>query len=235
MNKQMKAVLTFSLFDIRQPLTIFWSVLIGFMLLGTGISFTLGQGTIMIFSSSVAVYIFCGISGFLTVRDTFPYNLKMGGTRRNYFVGISLYFLLLAIVMSAFHNVMITIFDKLVDVLKINGIQFFHFSTLTGLQDTWILRFFIDGVLALFVLIFFFFLGVMFFRFGLIGGYSVIAICAIAIILPQGRDRLIEFFIGFATNDAILQYIWLLGIGVVLLFITRLIMRKAPVGSAIVK
>ena len=233
MSSQIKAILTFSFLDVRYAIQAFWAILIGFMLLGVGISLSFNN-TLSFAGSGIAMYIFCAITGFQTVKESFPFTIKMGGTRRNYFISMCLFFILFAFLMSAIHNVFLIAYEQLLDILNIE-IFTFHFSIITGLEDTWILRLFIDSANAFFLLNLLFFIGIMFYRFGLIGGYGVIGFIILAFFLPGIHSQVAEFVLGFASVDAVIHYTGLIGLSFLILVVNWAVMRKAPVFTANVR
>ncbi|HWO77022.1 MAG TPA: hypothetical protein VNM69_14190 [Bacillus sp. (in: firmicutes)] len=230
MSRQIKAIVTFSILDVRYAVQVFWAILIGFMLLGVGITMSFNN-SLSFAGSGIAMYIFCAITGFQTVKESFPFSIKMGGTRKNYFVSMCLFFTLLSLLMSLIHNVFLTAYEKFLDVLNLQ-IFTFHFSMITGLEDTWILRFFIDSVIAFFLLNLLFFVGIMFYRFGLIGGYSVIGIIVLFFFIPGVSTQVLDFIFGFASVEAVMHYIWLIVISLLILVVNWAVMRKAPVYTA---
>ncbi|UOK58218.1 hypothetical protein MGI18_02185 [Bacillus sp. OVS6] len=80
MMRQCRGILLFEVLDIRNSLTIFWTILISCMALSFGIQLSTG-GNLTV-SSGIAVYIFSAIAGFLTVKETYPFSIKMGSTRK---------------------------------------------------------------------------------------------------------------------------------------------------------
>lgn len=95
MMRQCRGILLFEVLDIRNSLTIFWTILFSCMALSFGIQLSTG-GNLTV-SSGIAVYIFSATAGFLTVKETYPFSIKIGSTRKNYYASTSLFLLLLAI------------------------------------------------------------------------------------------------------------------------------------------
>lgn len=88
MGRQIKGLLYFYMADARHSITIFWTILMSTLVITLTIYYFLKDvdGGFITLSLSVPIYIFCAILGFLTVKESIPFSLKVGATRKNIFV-----------------------------------------------------------------------------------------------------------------------------------------------------
>jgi hypothetical protein len=186
----MKAVLYYLAVDMRFSFMVFWSILI-FSLTAMFV-IVLSFDTNMIVSTSMAIYIFCGITGFLTTKETFPYCIKFGATRNQYLLSVLIYCTAVAAVFSTIHVIIQSVFGWLVNVAGSERFLIFHSVESTTLADTWYNQLLVDMVICFLLLSLGFLLGTIFYRLGLIGGFGALALIAILILLPTTRDFLLN-------------------------------------------
>ena len=87
MGRQINGLLYFFITDIRYSLMIFWTILLGILGVSLTISyFLLGVEDGSLYFMFQFIYVYCGILGFITVRESIPFALKMGATRKNLFI-----------------------------------------------------------------------------------------------------------------------------------------------------
>ncbi|MEA3320194.1 MAG: DUF4052 family protein [Bacillota bacterium] len=190
MLRDMKAVLYYLAVDMRFSFMVFWSILI-FSLTAMFV-IVLSFDTNMIVSTSMAIYIFCGITGFLTTKETFPYCIKFGATRNQYLLSVLIYCTAVAAVFSTIHVIIQSVFGWLVNVAGSERFLIFHSVESTTLADTWYNQLLVDMVICFLLLSLGFLLGTIFYRLGLIGGFGALALIAILILLPTTRDFLLN-------------------------------------------
>lgn len=190
MLKDMKAVLYYLAVDMRFSFMVFWSILL--LSLTAMFLIVLSFDTNMVVSTSMAIYIFCGITGFLTTKETFPYCIKFGATRNQYLLSVLIYCAVVAVVFSTVHVIIKSIFDRLVSIAASGSFLTYHTVEMTTLANTWYNQLFIDLIICFLLLSIGFLLGTIFYRLGLIGGFGTLALLAIALLLPTTRDFLLD-------------------------------------------
>src|SRR5690625_4111229 len=103
----MKGLLYFYITENRFSLIIFWTVLIGTLVVSMFIDYfifnNLSDG-FMAFTLPMPLYVYCGILGFLTVKQNIPFSIKMGSTRKNIFISLGIFFLGFSFAMSFLVN-----------------------------------------------------------------------------------------------------------------------------------
>lgn len=94
MGRQIKGLLYFFMADVRYSLAIFWTILMGILMVSLIAAYVLVdiKNGFMTFSLTAPMYVYCSILGFLTVKEAVPFSLKMGATRKNLFVSLGIFF-----------------------------------------------------------------------------------------------------------------------------------------------
>lgn len=225
MMRQCRGILLFEMLDMRNSLIIFWTILVTCMALSFGIQLSIGGN--MTVSSGIAVYIFSAIAGFLTVKETYPFSIKMGATRKNYYGSTSLFLLILAMFMAAGHTLLIMVLEGVNSSLSRADLNIFFFAKILGTENLYLLNFYIDAAICFFLLSSFFLLGSLFYRFGLIGGYAAVGFAAVLMFIPSIRDEFIKLVIEFGGDQAILHYAYVIAVGLILLGLGWFVLMKA--------
>lgn len=173
MWRQIKGLLYFYSTDIRTTLIIFWSILISTTIGSIIISALIKNSEInMIFSLSFALYIFFIIFGFNAVKkiDTFLHK-NWCNKKKNIFLSVGIFLFGFALSQAILVNIAQTIFTKVIDFLDLQTYSFVHPGEML-LTDTWINRVIIDTGIMFFMAITMYVFGLLFYKYGLLGGGS---------------------------------------------------------------
>lgn len=208
MLKDMKAVLYYLAVDMRFSFMVFWSILL--LSLTAMYLIVLSFDITMVVSTSMAIYIFCGIAGFLTTRETFPYCIKLGATRNQYMFNVLIYCAVVATVFSTIHVIIQSFFGGLVSLSGSERFIIYHSVESTTLANTWYNQLFVDMVICFLLLSLGFLLGTIFYRLGLIGGFGALALFAIMLLLPTTRNFMLDAVVDMDGWKMRLNYIMLL-------------------------
>lgn len=207
MGKQIGGLLYFFTTDIRQAFIIFWTILLSTLsvsFIAAYLLINVGE-TKMIFSLSLAVYIFCAFIGFLTVKERIPFSIKIGATRKNLFISLGIFFFGLAIVKALISNTLQLIMEKM---FHVETIAFIHPAQL--LTNAWLTRVIIDTRVMFFILSVMFLLGLLFYKYGLFGGGSFVGIVVIFhdafLSDPLNRHRTLRNFLDIAKKNNDREY-----------------------------
>lgn len=229
MGRQLKGLLYFFITDMRYSLFVFWTVLLSTLAVTLVIAyFLIGVDSGQIgFTLPIALYIYCGITGFLTVKLSIPFSIKVGATRKNVFIGMGIFFLGLSGVLG----VMVNSIQSLVDFLNTKiGIESFLFMHIANLMDTtWLGRVLIDTSVMFFFLSLLFVIGLCFYKFGLAGGGSIVALLVIVILVGAAQGWLIDFFIHIYQTLNVVFFWQLLLVGILIYCISWLMMRRITI------
>lgn len=226
MGKQIKGLMYFFVTEVRYSLIIFWTILLSILVVSLTISyFLLGvEGGQLYFALSFWLYIYGGIYGFQTVKESIPFALKMGATRKNIYISIGLFFLLLAFAKAFVVNTIQSVTLYFIDVTNLHTFQMLHPAFF--LTDNWLNRFIIDMSIIFFSLSFMFIIGLLFYRYGLLGGGSFVGVLVVILLLGIAQGWIINFFAELFSQIEITFFLQLLGVGVIIYLMSILFIRR---------
>lgn len=233
--KEMQSVLYYLMINVRRTFIIFWIILTSIYAVSIIFSFIVGNGHVF-FQAYFPVYIFSMVIGMWTVKNALPYLLKMGMTRKMMYGSIWLYFFLFAMI-----NVLLAhLYSFITDLLNrtqtggkftiVNGVEEYVFDFTHIAQflenDTLWNRISVDIILCMTVLIFMFMMGLIFYQYGLIGGFSFVGLFLIAYFILLATDGLIDVFSYIYHHFTMVLFYQLLGITLIVYLLTYLILRR---------
>ncbi|SFE30570.1 hypothetical protein SAMN05216238_11281 [Lentibacillus persicus] len=228
MGRQIKGLLYFYGSDLRYSLTIFWTILLSILVVSLAFTYFLAgldnDVTLFTFSLTGPMYVYCAILGFLTVKDSVPFLIKMSATRKNIFIGSGVFFLMLALAMSLAATGLQEIVMALMNATGIDFFSFLHPSYF--LNDTWYTRVIADTAIMFFFLAVMFMIGLLFYKYGIAGGGSFLGVLLLIGLLGIAQGWLIDFFIDVFTGIDLVFFYQLLGIGLVIYGISFLFLRR---------
>lgn len=203
MTKDLKANLLYLIYDHRFSLTVFWSILLASTALIFIISLIFSNSDIGM-SLSVAMYIFCGITGFVMTKETFPFLIKLGSTRNNYIFSVIIFNISLALFMVGVFAIVLQLVEILNSVSNTNNFKVFSTLEGTTLTTTLFNELWFNAMICFLLLAMGFLFGAIFYRFGLIGGFIGLILTALIVILPGTRtlvgDLLINNIVGYKLD-----------------------------------
>ncbi len=85
----------------------------------------------------MAIFVYCGFSGYLTVKDTFPFMIKMGSTRTAFVVSVIVFNLILAFIMSGISTFLTKLISFFNETFDNNNLSMYATTQLTSINDTW--------------------------------------------------------------------------------------------------
>jgi len=229
MGRQMKGLLYFYFADIRHSLTVFWTILMSIIVVTLTISYFLSnvEGGFMTLSITGPMYIYCGILGFLVVKEFIPFSIKRGATRKNIFFSLAIFFLGLSIVKSVVGSFLQVIVEYINMKMGIENFKFLHLAYFTN--DTWYYRIMIDTSIMFFAFSIMFVIGLLFYRYGLIGGGIFVGLLIITALTGAFQGWLIDFFINIFNAFDHTFYLQLFGIGVVIYAMSIILLRRITI------
>ncbi len=230
MLKDLKAIIYFLAIDTRFSLIVFWSILLAS--LGVMYVTALLFDTQMFVSTSMAIYIFSAITGFLMTKEDFPYCIKMGATRNQFVIGSFVYTVGLALMMSLFHVVVYQFFSWLIVVGNIADFSMVHLVEVTSLSPAWYNLFLIDALVCFLFVSTGFLLSSIFYRLGLIGGITTIAVFIISLIIPTSREWILNVFLHFEQNQLVIHYLSMAILSILLIIPNWGLLRQASAAGA---
>lgn len=236
MQKQLKGSLYYLYANSRFSLIVFWVILISLLLVTLIIDLFSNDSTI-VFQLSSPTYIFAAIMGYWIVKNTIPYIVKLGGTRASIFVAVGIYAFLLAVFNATIANTLNKVVTFLFGEENMEGVVYSEDgSTMTfnHLADfltdsTWVSNFIIDISISFFMLVVMFLMGLIFYRYGLVGGISFLAVGAIIFIIGMSKGWLVDFFINIFTTFSIELFYQLFVVAIIIYALSFLLLRRLTV------
>ncbi|HLR43374.1 MAG TPA: hypothetical protein VK067_09070 [Pseudogracilibacillus sp.] len=233
MAKELKGSLYMIYSNYFYSLLTFWAVLVG--IVGISIVFAyIYPGSESYFTLSAPSYFYGPIVGAMLVTGIVPYLIKLGVTRFSLFVSIGIFGLVVTIVNSlvvqVIQKILTLIFKETGSghLLLANGESTLVLNHIAeGLAvDTWWTRIVIDTSLAFFFLAIAFFIALIFYRYGKLGGFLFLAaIAAVMIFGMSSGGFLYQLFERIFTTFSFHYFYYLFGIGIVIYGLSYLILH----------
>ncbi|WP_155590357.1 hypothetical protein [Lysinibacillus cavernae] len=208
---------------------IFWSILFSIVLLSFFLDTFFGQYISFAITISIPVYIFYSLMAAKLLNRTLPYFLKLGVSRQQYLLNVGLFFisasLVGALIIASAHKIIVYISNLLnvKDIIIIHPILFFnnaHSFLQTVAMDTVLLLFCLSSGLLL---------NVVFYRLGILGGYSFIGLLVLIPIIMVIFQWYSPLFNLFANSSIFAILGCILVFSVLLYLVITAFLRKISV------
>ncbi|WP_341302027.1 hypothetical protein MHB44_06415 [Lysinibacillus sp. FSL H8-0500] len=211
---------------------IFWSILFSIILLSFFLDAFFGQYVSFAMTISIPVYIFYSSMAAKFLTKTLPYFLKLGLSRQQYMLNIGLFFiswsLMGAFVIACVHQIVVYVSSlySIKDIIIIHPTLFFDVS------PSFLQMMALDTVLLLFCLSSGLLLNVVFYRLGIVGGYSFLGLLALIPIVMIIFDWYSPLFNFLSKSSAAVLIGGLLIWSIILYLTITASMRKVSVNPA---
>lgn len=237
MVKELKGSLYMIYSNYFYSLLTFWAVLIG--IIGISILFAyIYPGSESYFTLSAPSYFYGPIVGAMVVTGILPYLIKLGVTRFSLFLSIGIFGILVTIV----NSVVIQVIQQILSMIfkqTTNG----HLILAKGEStlvlnhiaegfpvDTWWTRIVIDTSVAFLFLAIAFFIALLFYRYGKLGGFLFLAAIAAIIIFGMSNGGfLFQLFEYIFTNFTFHYFYYVYGLGIVIYGLSYLILHRLTI------
>lgn len=233
MNRQIKGLLYFFITDAKYSFTIFWSILLGILVLSLGIAYLLldVEGGLFAFGFPFATYFNAGFLGFLTVKESIPFALRIGAIRRNIYFATGLFFLGYALVIALLSSSIQSLILLFQDAINLHSFMIIHPAAMLG-NDIWITRIIIDTTVLFLLLVCFYIVGLLFYKGGMLAGGSFLGVLAVTILLGVAQGWLIDAAIETARNLDLLFFAQMFGVSIVLFGLAYFLVRGVTIVKA---
>ncbi|WP_112179941.1 MULTISPECIES: hypothetical protein [Paraliobacillus] len=234
MKRQLKAMLYFFITDMRYSYSIFWSVLGSIILLSLVVTYLLNnfEETVMYLAISIAVYVYAAILGFITVKESLSFSIKMGGTRKNYFASIGLYFIGFSIVTAFIESTLHLVTVTSTKLFSISEFNLIHPAALLGEDGSFIYRFAIDAIIIFLCVTLFFLIGLIFYKYNLVVGLSLIGLIILTIVGAAARGTLLDLIEKLVLEPSFSYFLVTLGISLIIYLLSWPLLYNITVKSA---
>src|SRR5699024_3114475 len=234
MNKELQGSLYYLFSNLRFSLFVFWGVLMGVLAISL-ISVFLIEDSHVSFNMAFPIYVFSGIFGYWIVKNAIPYLIKMGVTRKVIFVAIGIFGICLGLINSLISNVV----DQIVSWMSASNVlnsslsisvdgkeQFInHLGQLVS-NDGWLARIVIDTSISFFLFGCLFIGGLIFYKFGVVGGLASFVV-GFLFFLYAGNAGWLETFVTFVIEHFDMMFFYqLFGVGVLVYLISYFFLRR---------
>ncbi|RIU88794.1 hypothetical protein [Oceanobacillus picturae] len=228
MGRQFKGLLYFFSSNVRHSLLIFWTILMSILVVTLTISyFLLNVEGEMAFSLTAPMYVYCGIMGFITVKEMVPFSIKMGATRKNLYVVIAIFFLLLSLFKAIAGTIIQVLVTSMNEAIGLNNFDFLHLAQF--IDDTWYTRVVIDTAVMFFFLTLMFLLGLLFYRFGFAGAGSVLGILLVGLLLSIAKGWAWDFITNIVESFGMTFFLQMTIMSIVFYVISFFLVRRITI------
>jgi len=232
MIRQMKGLMYYYVTDSKRNLTIFWSILLSTLIAAVFLAyfFLKTDDPQMMFSIPTALYIFCAIFGFVIAKHKVDFTIKMGAVRKNIFISFFIFFLGLSLFNAVAVSTVHGLISYALETFSIDSYVLMHPADL--LTNTWLSRVITDTSIFFVILTSFYLFGLIFYRYGLIGGSLVAAIIVITLLFLIAKGVLIDFIKDIYVSLDMMLFYQIFGIGIIMYGLTWFLIRKITIVKA---
>lgn len=228
MQRELKGSLYYLLANLRYPFIIFWSVMIIALAISIILDFLMDEEGFITFNFSGSIFIFGAIFGTYIVKAAIPYAIKMGATRKKLFLSVGIHLFGIAITNSLIANSLNSFLENFYGNTLGRTLTLSHFAELF-MESTWVTRVVIDSSITFFLMAVAFMIGLMFYRYGLIGGFGIIGVAMVVIVFGISRGWLLDFFINILSDFSFVFFYQLFAIGLIVYLASFILLRRITV------
>lgn len=228
MQRELKGSLYYLLANLRYPFTIFWTVMISALTVSIIADLFMDDEGFIAFNFSGSIYVFGAIFGAYIVKGAIPYIIKMGASRKSLFVCAGIHLFGIAAANSLISNSINSFLENFYGSTLERTLRLSHFSDFF-MESTWTARVIIDSSITFFLMAVAFMIGLVFYRFGLIGGFGVMGAAMVVIVFGISRGWLLDFFINIFSDFGLVFFYQLLALGIIVYFLSFILMKKITV------
>lgn len=229
MNNQVKGMLYYYTVDVARTAKIFFAILIGIIAASAIVCYLLlGVDEFkMYFAIPFATYFNVGVIGFQLVKGNVPFGLKMGATRKNIY-RMQFYFMILySIAIAVLGSTLQQITEWLFQGLGITNYIYVHPAM--ALTDNWATRIAVDTLVMFFIMALLYFIALIFYRTGLIGGGSLLGVLLVIVLYGVFEGWMIEGMVNIFSDVTLMAFVILFLIGIVCYLMGFLFMQKITI------
>lgn len=236
--QQIQGILYYLTTNIRYAFTIFWLIFSSFLALTFVLDFIFGtEESVIQFNFSFPIYIFASVVGFVIVKNMLTYLIKMGATRKQLYVGVIIFFVGLAVVNALIANILEMMFKFIVNAEVQGGLTisdgiathtFTHIADFLN-NNSLLYKVFIDSSISFFLFVLYFFIGLLFYRYGLLGGFSFFGTVILVLIFGLTQGYLIDYLVDLFMNFSIVFFYQLTLVTLGIYLLSYLLLRRFTV------
>lgn len=226
MIRQVKGLLYFYWTDLQFSLLVFWSILLSMLVMTISIMYIFPTIGYMSFSLTTPIYFYCGIIGFLMARQTVPYSIKLGATRKNIYLSMGIFFVCL----TATKSILAALITEFVEKLVIRERMSFEFVHLMIFHDnTFLNRVYSDFLLLLFLTTFMYLISLMFYRMGLLYGGFVSGVVIVFLMYMIFAGDMLQYIVKTFTENVYVFFAQFGGLALIAYVLSWFFLRRITV------
>lgn len=161
----------------------------------------------------------------------------MGATRKQLYGGVIIFFVGLAVVNALIANILEMMFKFIVNAEVQGGLTisdgiaahtFTHIADFLN-NNSLLYKVFIDSSISFFLFVLYFFIGLLFYRYGLLGGFSFIGTVILVLIFGLTQGYLIDYLVDLFMNFSIVFFYQLTLVTLGIYLLSYLLLRRFTV------
>lgn len=226
MGRQIKGLLYFYWTDIQFSLMVFWSILLAMLTVSVSMMFLFPSIDFMSFSFTAPIYVYCAIIGFLMAKHTIAYGIKLGGTRKNIYISMGIFFVLLALMKS---TIAALIQGGVTKFVLQDDMNFLFAHPMNLYEDTILNRIYTDFFIIIFLTTLTFLISLSFHKFGLLVSGLIIGMVIVLLTYSLYSGELITYIMDAFQNSIYLFFAQFGLIALITYLVAWLLLRKITV------
>ncbi|WP_040978955.1 hypothetical protein [Oceanobacillus jeddahense] len=229
MNNQIKGMFYAYSTEVIRTAKIFLSIFTGMIIISAIICYLLlGVDEFkMYFAIPFGTYFNVGVVGVLLVKNSVPFGLKMGATRKNMYL-MHLYFIVAySFIMAFLGSTLQQVTEWLFQAVGVTNYIYVHPAML--LTDNWAMRIVVDTFVMIFIMALLYLIGLIFYRTGLIGAGSLLGVLLVVVLYGVFEGWLIQAAVDLFSNVTLMTFVTIFLIGLMFYLISFPFMRKITI------
>ncbi|MFD1416740.1 hypothetical protein [Oceanobacillus jeddahense] len=229
MNNQIKGMFYAYSTEVIRTAKIFLSIFTGMIIISAIICYLLlGVDEFkMYFAIPFGTYFNVGVVGVLLVKNSVPFGLKMGATRKNMYL-MHLYFIAAySFIMAFLGSTLQQVTEWLFQAVGVTNYIYVHPAML--LTDNWAMRIVVDTFVMIFIMALLYLIGLIFYRTGLIGAGSLLGVLLVVVLYGVFEGWLIQAAVDLFSNVTLMTFVTIFLIGLMFYLVSFPFMRKITI------
>src|SRR5699024_9772194 len=179
------------------------------------------------FMLSFAVYVFSAFYGFISVRYELPFSIKMGATRKHFWLSRLIFFIGLTICQVIIIQLVTWLSKFLGNLLNMDADAFQLAHPAVLLDNTIFQQMIIDATLIFSITAIFYLLGMLYYKYGLIGIASLAAVVLIFLLFSFAKGWFYDVYTYLGEHFSLNMFAYILLAGILCYLLSWLLIRRA--------
>jgi hypothetical protein len=145
------------------------------------------------------------------------------------YIAIGIFFLAIVTLKAIVANTLQAIVEVIVDKAEITSFMFLHPAML--IEDTWLNRVMMDIALMFFLIVSMYVIGLIFYKYGVLGGGAVAGVLAILFLFSIAKGWVLDFVVDLVKQMDMVIAAQVIGVGLLLYLFSFLFMKRITTES----